>query len=134
MPPGIDIKPTEDLGLDNAKAIIKDVKELDELEYLTKVDVIVSDMAPNTTGNQELDAYNSFLLCKEALRVTDKFLQQDGNLVMKYFQGEEEKELIKECKRRFGFVKAQKPKVSRKGSKEMFIICKNFKKVYVIPT
>lgn len=124
---GIDIKDTDSLGLSNVKILKIDVKEFKELVYLDRLDVIVSDMAPNTTGNQELDVYNSFLLCMEALRIADSFLEKDGDLVMKYFQGEEEKELLEECRKRFEFVKAQKPKVSRSKSKEMFIVCKKFK-------
>lgn len=124
---GIDLKETDTEGLKNVKTIVGDATELNSIEYLDFVDVIVSDMAPNTTGNSELDSYKSFELCLSVLHFCDKHLEKNGSLIMKYFQGEEEKELLQECKKRFSLVKCTKPNISRKNSKEMFIVAQTFK-------
>ncbi len=91
-----------------------------------KMDIILSDMAPNTSGNKGLDHQISIELCSEVLKYSDRILKDNQNLIMKAFQGEDLQEFLnEEVKPRFQKYKIFKPKSSRKESVELFIICFN---------
>ena len=90
----------------------------------SKVDVIVSDMAVNTTGNKNIDSIYTGELCKEAMFFSKDMLVKEGKFISKIFMGSTFNEIIVEAKRIFKEVKVFKPKSSRKDSKESFIICK----------
>ena len=92
------------------------------------VDVVLSDMGANTTGNKNLDSIYTGELCKEAMIFSEKILKQNGKFVSKVFMGSIFNEIISEAKSIFNEVKVFKPKSSKKDSKEIFIICKNLKK------
>ena len=96
--------------------------------FKSNVDVVLSDMAANTTGNKNLDSIYTGELCKEAIIFSEKILKQNGKLVSKVFMGSIFNEIISEAKSIFNEVKVFKPKSSKKDSKEIFIICKNLKK------
>ena len=96
--------------------------------FKSNVDVVLSDMAANTTGNKNLDSIYSGELCKEAMIFSEKILKQNGKFVSKVFMGSIFNEIISEAKSIFNEVKVFKPKSSKKDSKEIFIICKNLKK------
>lgn len=87
-----------------------------------KVDVVLSDMSPNLSGNKFLDQARSYWLCVKALEYADEFLRKGGNFVCKGFEGSDLNEFFKEVKIRFKFVKKFSPKASRKRSKEVYII------------
>ena len=96
--------------------------------FKSNVDVVLSDMAANTTGNKSLDSIYTGELCKEAMIFSEKILKQNGKFVSKVFMGSIFNEIISEAKSIFNEVKVFKPKSSKKDSKEIFIICKNLKK------
>ena len=95
--------------------------------FNNKVDVVLSDMAVNTTGNKDLDSIYTGELCMEAMIFSKKILNNDGKFISKIFMGSTFKEIITEAKLIFKEVKVFKPKSSRKDSKESFIICKNLR-------
>ena len=92
-----------------------------------KVDVVVSDMAVNTTGNKNVDSICTGELCKEAMFFAKDMLSKDGKFVSKIFMGSTFNEVVSMAKNVFKKVSVFKPKSSRKNSKENFIICKNLR-------
>ena len=92
-----------------------------------KADVIMSDMAVNTTGINNLDAIQTGELCKEAMFFSKNNVSKKGFFISKIFIGVSFNEIIDLGKKIFKEVKVFKPKSSRKDSKESFIICKNIR-------
>ena len=90
----------------------------------TKVDVVISDMAVNTTGNKNLDSIYTGELCMEAMKFSKETLKKDGKFISKIFMGSTFNEIVSETKKIFKENKVFKPLASRKNSKESFIICK----------
>lgn len=84
--------------------------------------VVLSDMAPATTGDKSGDAARSYELCRSALAVADTSLAQGGRFVCKIFQGEDFKSFCDQVKARFDRMHIFKPQSSRKASREIFII------------
>ena len=132
----------------NGKLISIDLKEMDEIKntilikgdftdeniknkiknFLNKKpDVIISDMAVNTTGIKDLDSLQTGELCKEAIYFAKDVLSKNGFLVSKIFMGSSFNEIVALSKKTFKEVKVFKPKSSRKDSKESFIICKKIR-------
>ena len=95
--------------------------------FKSNVDVVLSDMAVNTTGNKNIDSIYTGELCMEAMIFSKKILNNDGKFISKIFMGSTFNEIITEAKLIFKEVKVFKPKSSRKDSKESFIICKNLR-------
>ena len=93
----------------------------------TKVDVVMSDMAVNTTGIKNIDSIQTGELCKEAMFFAKDLLKENGFFISKIFMGGTFNEIVAEGKKYFKDVKVFKPKSSRKDSKESFIICKNLR-------
>ena len=89
-----------------------------------KVDVVLSDMAVNTTGNKNLDAIQTGELCMEGMNFSKEILKNEGKFVSKIFMGSTFNEIVSEAKKIFKESKVFKPLASRKDSKESFIICK----------
>jgi len=89
-----------------------------------KVDVVISDMAVNTTGNKNLDSIHTGELCMEAMKFSKSILKNDGKFISKIFMGSTFNEIVSEAKKIFKENKVFKPLASRKDSKESFIICK----------
>ena len=100
------------------------VKEKIKNYFNAKVDVVISDMAVNTTGNKNLDSINTSELCIEAMNFSQDILKKNGKFVSKIFMGSTFNDIIKESKKIFIENKVFKPAASRKDSKESFIICK----------
>ena len=97
-------------------------------DYLNKgLDVVMSDMAVNTTGIKNLDAIQTGELCKEAMIFSKDVISQNGFFISKIFMGSSFNEIVALGKKIFKEVKVFKPKSSRKDSKESFIICKNLR-------
>jgi len=92
-----------------------------------KIDVVMSDMAVNTTGIKNLDSIQTGELCKEAMIFSKEVLSEKGFFISKIFMGETFNEIVALGKKTFKEVKVFKPKSSRKDSKESFIICKNLR-------
>jgi 23S rRNA (uridine2552-2'-O)-methyltransferase len=92
--------------------------------FKSKVDVVVSDMAVNTTGIKDIDAIYTGELTMEAMNFSKEMLVKEGRFVSKIFLGSSFNEIVSLGKKIFKEVKVFKPKSSRKESKESFIICK----------
>ena len=105
----------------------KDSKEKIKGYFRSKVDVVLSDMAVNTTGIKDIDAIYTGELCKEAMLFAKDILTTEGKFVAKIFLGSSFNEIVALGKTIFKEVKVFKPKSSRKDSKESFIICKNLR-------
>ena len=126
----IDLKEME--PIDNTFQIKGDFTE-DETqqkikEFLTgKSDVVMSDMAVNTTGIKNIDSIQTGELCKEAMVFSKDIISNGGFFVSKIFMGGSFNEIVQLGKKIFKEVKVFKPKSSRKDSKESFIICKNLR-------
>ena len=88
-----------------------------------KIDIVISDMAVNTTGNKNLDSIQTSELCLDAMRFSKDILKKDGIFVSKIFIGSTFNEIIEESKKIFKKNKVFKPSASRKESKESFIVC-----------
>ncbi len=95
--------------------------------FKKKVDLIVSDMAVNTTGNKNLDSIVTGELCMEAINFAINNLNENGVFISKIFMGSSFNEIISIGKKTFRELKVFKPASSRKESKESFIICKYLK-------
>ncbi len=95
--------------------------------FKDKLDLIVSDMAVNTTGNKNLDAISTGELCINAMEFSIRNLKKDGSFVSKIFMGSTFNEIVENGKKNFKEVKVYKPPSSRKDSKESFIICKKIR-------
>jgi 23S rRNA (uridine2552-2'-O)-methyltransferase len=92
-----------------------------------KADVVMSDMAVNTTGIKNIDSIQTGELCKEAMIFAKNIIKNDGFFISKIFMGGTFNEIITEGKKNFKEVKVFKPKSSRKDSKESFIICRKIR-------
>ena len=91
------------------------------------VDVVMSDMAVNTTGIKSVDSIQTGELCKEAMTFSKNILNEKGFFISKIFMGGNFNEIVALGKKIFKEVKVFKPNSSRKDSKESFIICKNLR-------
>ena len=123
----IDIKSMEEI--ENTIQIKGDFTDSDSQEkikglFKSKVDVVVSDMAVNTTGIKDIDAIYTGELAMEAMNFSKEMLVKEGRFVSKIFLGSSFNEIVALGKKLFKEVKVFKPKSSRKESKESFIICK----------
>ena len=123
----IDLKEMEEI--ENTIQIKGDFTDLDSQEtikgfFKSKVDVVVSDMAVNTTGIKDIDAIYTGELAMEAMNFSKEMLFKEGQFVSKIFLGSSFNEIVALGKKLFKEVKVFKPKSSRKESKESFIICK----------
>jgi len=92
-----------------------------------KIDVVISDMAVNTTGIKSVDSIQTGELCKEAMIFSKDIISQKGFFISKIFMGSSFNEIVALGKNIFKEVNIFKPKSSRKDSKESFIICKNLR-------
>ena len=118
--------------VDNVVQILGDFNEEENQTkiknlFKSNVDVVLSDMAVNTTGNKNIDSIYTGELCREAMLFSKKILKRDGKFISKIFMGSTFNEIITETKLIFKEFKVFKPKSSRKDSKESFIICKNLR-------
>jgi 23S rRNA (uridine2552-2'-O)-methyltransferase len=125
---GIDLKEVKKTFPPNVKTVKGDIYNLEAFEKSLKetnmlfADIVMSDMAPNTSGMKDVDAYRSYELCIQALIVADKFLKTGGTFITKIFQGEDFKNFIDIIKKSFNNYKIYKPKSSRSESVEVYVI------------
>lgn len=126
---GIDLKKVSERFAANTRIIIGDVIELAEKdkENLAEIigtgyNVVLSDMAPATTGRKDVDAARSYYLCMAALAIAQKVLAPTGCFVSKIFQGEDFEEFKDAVCKSFDRQKIFKPQSCRKESKEIYII------------
>jgi len=126
---------------------IKDIENIDKVDFIkgdfskeeintkivnyfdSKIDVVMSDIATNTTGNKELDAYRTGELCLNSMNLALKILKKDGVFLSKIFMGAIFKEIDKKAINYFKKVIKYKPLSSKKQSKEIYIFCKGVLKI-----
>jgi len=94
-----------------------------------KINVLISDMAANTSGNKSLDSYNTGELCLNAMNLAIQILHNDGVFISKLFMGSIFTEIHEKANKYFKKVIKYKPSSSKKESKEVYIYCKGFLKV-----
>ncbi len=94
-----------------------------------KIDIVLSDMAANTSGNKSLDSYKTGELCLGAMNLAKKVLNPDGVFLSKVFMGSVFFEINDKAKKSFKKVINYKPLSSKKESKEIYIYCKGVSKV-----
>jgi len=128
----VDVKPM--LEIDKVCFLNKDFCEPVIYEKIInyfnkKIDLVISDMAPNTSGNKNLDSYKTGELCLKAMDLAKKTLRQDGVFLSKLFMGTIFIEIHKKAKKTFEKVIKYKPLSSRKESKEIYIYCKGLLKI-----
>ena len=126
----IDLKKMEPIGSSlqiQGDFTEKGVQEKIKKNIIFKVDVVMSDMAVNTTGIKNIDSIQTGELCKEAMVFAKDLLNENGYFISKIFMGRTFNEIVAEGKKYFKEVKVFKPKSSRKDSKESFIICKKLR-------
>ena len=122
---GIDIKPLTAKLPAHAAVYQADVTALPDRvceQIGDEYQVLLSDMAPATTGQKDVDAARSHRLCEAALDLAEQLLKRDGKFVCKIFQGSEFTEFTAAVKKRFRSHKIFKPRSSRKASREIYII------------
>lgn len=105
----------EDDEIDAARAVLRE-------EVAGEYDVVLSDMAPNTTGIRSVDAARSFVLAEAALWIADRMLAPGGSFVVKIFQGDDFDAFIRTVREQYRARKIYKPKSTRKESKEIYVI------------
>ena len=128
----VDINPM--VKINKVNFLVGDLKDLSVREKIfsffeKKIDIVISDIATNTSGNKNLDSYRTGELCLEAMDLAYKILDQDGVFLSKIFMGSVFLEIHEKAKKSFEKVVKYKPLSSRKESKEIYIYCKGISKV-----
>ncbi|SFM50559.1 RlmE family RNA methyltransferase [Thermodesulforhabdus norvegica] len=123
---GVDLQPVSGNFPENTIFVTGDVMD-DSLinniiERWAPFDIVLSDMAPFTTGNKYADSARSALLAERAIEVARLALGQGGHILLKIFQGSDFPAILSILKKEFASVKTVKPKASRKESKEVYIL------------
>ena len=126
----VDLKKMEPIGKSvQIKGDFTEEKTQEEIKnnIKDKVDVVMSDMAVDTTGIKNIDSIQTGELCKEAMIFAKDLMKENGYFISKIFMGGTFNEIVAEGKKYFKEVKVFKPKSSRKDSKESFIICRKIR-------
>ena len=127
---GIDVNELRE-PVPGARILRGDVHEVavaDLLGDLEAFDVVLSDMAPNTTGIRNVDQARSEALFERALEIAEETLAPGGAFLGKLFQGPAFNDLVKRCRQGFGKVKIMKPEGSRTRSIEQYVIAQGYKR------
>lgn len=130
---GLDLQEIVDLHETNIQTAVCDISDSEQVRDIIKErgvpkwDVIVSDIAPATTGIKDVDQARSIELSYHALDIANIYLKQGGNIVLKVFQGEDFADFMKEVKSMFKKVSCYKPKATRDRSKETYVVGLDFK-------
>jgi 23S rRNA (uridine2552-2'-O)-methyltransferase len=119
--------------IDNIFFYKKDFNDSDFLAFINdffkqnKVDIVLSDMAVNTTGNKDLDAIKTNAIALDVVNLSKLILKTKSGLLVKIFSGKDENILIKNAKELFKKIERIKPDSSRKESREMYLLCRDLK-------
>ncbi|WP_297278129.1 RlmE family RNA methyltransferase [uncultured Brachyspira sp.] len=126
---GVDILPNS-FSHQKFTFILGDIKDMDSSTFNDiEFDVVVSDAMPNTTSDRETNHFRSISLCKAIFNLAKDVLKNEGNFFIKVFDGKDLNEFKKELSEYFESVNVFKPKSSRDESREVFLFCKNFRKL-----
>jgi len=120
---------TEELKIElpaNAIFIKKSVFDEQLRADLSYFNVVVSDLAPGTTGLHEKDVADCLELVQRAFEIACQTLEAGGNFVCKLFEGPGVNDFVKEVKEKFKVVKKYRPQAIRKGSREFYLVAKDF--------
>lgn len=130
---GVDLEQADQAPRPDSAAIHWLCQDIRAAEFLPMVrkfrpafKVLISDIAPKTTGNRWTDAQQSLNLVRETLVLAETLLLPNGNFFTKVFQGEDFPEFIASLKPRFATVKVLKPRSSRVESREVFVLAMGF--------
>ena len=128
----VDIKPMD--KIDKVIFLQEDLKnpliyEVIISYFSKKIDLVISDIAANTTGNKNLDSYRTGELCLKSMDLAKKVLHKEGIFLSKIFMGSIFEEIHEKANKYFKKVIKYKPKSSKKESKEIYIYCKGILKV-----
>ncbi len=125
----IDLQRIRDIdGVTVYRADVTDEVEMQRMAIIAgEVNVVISDMAPDITGNYSMDHARSIYLARSALDFCGRVLKEGGVFVVKVFQGEDFKNFLDELEKFFYSVRCHSPKASRDSSSEMYVIAKGFK-------
>ena len=129
---GIDLQPIK-ITLPNAAFLEADINDIDweevftEYEMTPPFDIVMSDMAPRTTGIKITDQARSMQLCEMALEVGIKYLKPNGHFIVKFFHSEDFEDLRNMIRKNFSKCEILRPKSTRKESKEIFLIGISYK-------
>lgn len=127
---GIDQEDIKIKKEENMVFVKRDVLRLrgSEIDLLKKkYQIVISDLAPATSGIKILDTERSLELCEKALEIAKEVLVPKGNFVCKIFEGKEVEKFFKKVEENFEFAKRFRPKAVYRGSREIFIVAKFFK-------
>jgi 23S rRNA (uridine2552-2'-O)-methyltransferase len=122
---GIDLQPVSIEMPSNARVYTADILSINDEFFRSEgkeFNIIISDMAPATSGNKHVDNARSFSLCQAALSLAQNMLKPGGSFVCKIFQGEDFKAFSDSVKGSFNKTRIFKPQSSRKASREIYII------------
>ena len=136
------------VGEQNGKVIASDILPIDPLPFVEfiqgdfreqavldqlltclggqKADVVISDMAPNMSGNNAIDMPRSLYLCELALDMAQQVLKPNGTFLVKLFQGQGSELYLKTVRKSFKQLKIRKPKASRARSREVYVLAQGF--------
>ncbi len=117
-------------GVSFVEGDFREAEPLEELRNLLggeRLDLVISDMAPNVTGMASVDQPRAIYLCELALDFARESLRPGGGFVVKVFQGEGFDEFLKTVRQAFGRVVSRKPDASRAKSREIYLVAGNFK-------
>jgi 23S rRNA (uridine2552-2'-O)-methyltransferase len=116
-------------GVEFILGSFKDIEVKDQILKLlgeSKVNIILNDMAPNSTGQKAVDHLKIMNLCEEVLGFSKSVLAKGGILVNKIFKGSQEQEFVKTLRKNFESINYFKPESSRKESNEIYIVAMGF--------
>jgi 23S rRNA (uridine2552-2'-O)-methyltransferase len=106
----------------NAEARVGDAFDIPAADLPERVDVVLSDMAPSTTGNHTTDALRSAALVERALDIADEHLTAGGHVVLKLLEGGEVQQLVARMREAYDKVERLRPQATRKRSSEIFLV------------
>jgi len=128
---GVDLREPEGLRAQNFHFIEADVLQLDGVRLAKEIgpmDVVISDLAPQTTGVKFLDNSRSMDLATKALNISTVMLKREGHFLCKIFEGEDQKIFRDEFSHYFNQTRSLRPSAVRKGSREIYLLGLRFMK------
>ena len=135
---GVDIQETEKQprpGSGEIHWLCEDITDPELVGHIRRIrpafKVVISDIAPKTTGNRWADHQQSMQLVRQTLELAETLLHEKGNYLCKIFQGEDMPGFVKELTQSFDFVKVLKPELSRPESREVFVLATGFRRTSV---
>ncbi len=124
---GVDIKPMHIKNVEFIRGNVFDENIVNRIrEKVEFFDAVISDMAPHISGIRSMDHAKSIELGERALQIAIEVLRENGNMVIKVFQGDMLNDFLKKLRKNFEFVKLHKPRASSPKSSEIYVVCKKF--------